>query len=193
MTSKIKGASPQPSARDESTSAMHVDHDSAAADDFIVVSEFSEHQGPIVVQVIPESMAAVLDLSEFVVKIMAVDVNKGSDELGKFNRDSQVVVDVEIPMVPSPTFTAGAGSSSTASLSTGGSNSNQSSTGNYANFAPASMNRSTSIGNLAASTVSVSKGVSSASEALSSTAAQAQQWKAYVRCAAGCVRNANDS
>jgi hypothetical protein len=71
---------------------------SAWTDDFVVLSEFSEHEGPIAVQLIPESAAQRVDVSDFVVRIMAVDVNRGSDsELGKFNKDSQVLCDVVLP------------------------------------------------------------------------------------------------
>jgi hypothetical protein len=88
--------------------ALELAHDAAEAnaaaaawgDDFVVISEFSEHEGPIALQlVLPAYVAARVDVSEFVVKIMAVDVNRGSDsELGKFHKDSQVVCDVDLPL-----------------------------------------------------------------------------------------------
>jgi hypothetical protein len=87
--------------------ALELAHDAADAnaaaaawgDDFVVISEFSEHEGPIALQLLPASAAKSVDVSEFVVKIMAVDVNRGSDsELGKFHKDSQVVCDVDLPL-----------------------------------------------------------------------------------------------
>jgi hypothetical protein len=87
--------------------ALELAHDAAEAnaaaaawgDDFVVISEFSEHEGPIALQLVPPHMASRVDVSEFVVKIMAVDVNRGSDsELGKFHKDSQVVCDVDLPL-----------------------------------------------------------------------------------------------
>ncbi len=48
--------------------------------DFIVVSEFSEIDGPIPRMVIPENSEGKFNISDFVVKIMAVDhQNKSSD------------------------------------------------------------------------------------------------------------------
>ncbi len=55
--------------------------------DFIVVSEFSEIDGPIPRMVIPENSEGKFNISDFVVKIMAVDhQNKSSDISTSFLR-----------------------------------------------------------------------------------------------------------
>ena len=58
-------------------------------DDFVLLSEFSEREGPVCVGAWPARAAQLLDCSEFVVRIMAVDAGRQAhDELGAFAGDS---------------------------------------------------------------------------------------------------------
>lgn len=60
--------------------------------DFIVVSEFSEKVGPIPLYVIPEGGEGTFNLNDFVLKIMAVDVQNKSNDPQSYLKDSQVVM-----------------------------------------------------------------------------------------------------
>lgn len=60
--------------------------------DFILLSEFSELEGPVPLEVIPEGYAHGFDLNSFVLRIMAVDYQNKAVDLASASEDTQVVV-----------------------------------------------------------------------------------------------------
>ncbi len=60
--------------------------------DFIVISEFSEKEGPVPLQVIPDKGEGTFNLNSFVLKIMAVDFQNKSNDPQSYLKDSQAVI-----------------------------------------------------------------------------------------------------
>ena len=64
-------------------------------DDFICISEFSEHKGPIVVKIIPIENIGKFDIEAHVLRIMAVDYQNQTTQGSAFASDSQSVEPAE--------------------------------------------------------------------------------------------------
>ena len=75
----MKGSASAATTTTTTTAAAAVSHSPVyglARDDFILVSEFSEHEGPVPLVAFPDSSLAEdtgFDVSKFVIRIMSVD------------------------------------------------------------------------------------------------------------------------
>eukprot|EP01102_Stenamoeba_stenopodia_P008431 TRINITY_DN2423_c0_g1_i1.p1 TRINITY_DN2423_c0_g1~~TRINITY_DN2423_c0_g1_i1.p1 ORF type:complete len:791 (+),score=161.09 TRINITY_DN2423_c0_g1_i1:326-2698(+) len=61
-------------------------------DDFICISEFSEQEGPVPLVIIPDGNQSNFNINNFVVKIMAVDYQNKSFDIGAAAEDTQFVM-----------------------------------------------------------------------------------------------------
>jgi len=61
-------------------------------DDFICISEFSEQEGPVPLEIIPDGNQSSFNINNFVVKIMAVDYQNKSFDVGMAAEDTQFVM-----------------------------------------------------------------------------------------------------
>ena len=64
-------------------------------EDFICISEFSEHKGPVVVKLLPNDNVGKFDIESHVLRIMAVDYQNQTTQGSAFACDSQSVEPAE--------------------------------------------------------------------------------------------------